>query len=509
MKKYYFTITIAFLFFVLGWLEHNYYQNTFTTLFFSENTAQSEEEKSNIRTSKFTILERIQKKKHLNVVILNAPSVYYVGETNRKGFEYDLLADFAKSIDVDLNLTVVHTVQEALDLAKKGIGDIVSSGLIVNKEYTKIFKFGPYYSTIKEQLVCHNYLYKQGKMPKNIDDLVGLKIEVGEQTDYETTLEKLKDKIKNVEYNTSKLSTEELLQKVWKKEIDCTVADSHVFMISQRYYPELVRAMTLSDKRNLAWIIQKGDDSLNEALFRWLNKYERSGKMAELNGFYFDFLDIFDYFDTKVFYKRLKTVLPKYEQYFKSSGKKYKIPWMILAAQSYQESHWKPNAKSYTGVRGMMMLTTDTAKMLKVKNRLNAKQSINGGAKYFDMMRKLLPNDLDKKNLWAISLAGYNIGIGHIYDAQTLAKKLNKNPYSWNDLKTVLPLLSQKKYYKNLKYGYARGNEPVRYVDAIQHYYDIIVQSRMPKKELKLCLISTVDSNGTLEVNQTTATKSK
>jgi membrane-bound lytic murein transglycosylase F len=259
----------------------------------------------------------------------------------------------------------------------------------------------------------------------------------------------------------------------------------------------------------LGWIIQKGDQSLEEALFRWLNKFERSGKMAELHGFYFDFLNIFDYFDTKVFYKRLKTVLPKYERYFKRAGKKYDIPWTVLAAQSYQESHWNPHAKSYTGVRGMMMLTNETAKILKVKNRLSVQQSIDGGAKYFDMMRKLLPKDLDKKNLWAISLAAYNIGIGHIYDAQTLAKKLDKNPFSWKDLKTVLPLLSQKKYYKNLKYGYARGNEAVRYVDAIQHYYDIIVQSRMPKQEVKLCLLPKVDSKGSSELNQTTATKSK
>ena len=508
MKQYYLTIIIALLSFIFGWLEHDYYQNSSKILFLSADNARSVGDNRHIKKRKLTLLEKIKKRKHLDVVILNAPTVYYVGETNRKGFEYDLLADFAKSIEVDLNLTIVSTVQEALKLTQKGIGDITAAALTVNNEYKKEFNFGPYYNTITEQLICHNSLYKKGIMPKSIDDLAGLKIEVGKQTHYETTLSRLKTKIEGFDYNTSQLSTEQLLEKVWKKEIDCTVADSHIFMISQRYYPELVRVITLSDKRNLAWIIQKGDDSLNEALFRWLNKYERSGKMAELQGFYFDFLDIFDYFDTKVFYKRLKTTLPKYERYFKKAGKKYNIPWMVLAAQSYQESHWKPSAKSYTGVRGMMMLTNETAKILKVKNRLNAGQSIDGGAKYFDMMRKLLPDDLDKKNLWAISLAAYNIGIGHIYDAQILAKKLNKNPYSWNDLKVVLPLLSQKKYYKNLRYGYARGNEPVRYVDAIQHYYDIIVQSRMPKQTVKICVVPKQEDNRTKERNKT-ATKSK
>jgi len=123
------------------------------------------------------------------------------------------------------------------------------------------------------------------------------------------------------------------------------------------------------------------------------------------------------------------------------------------------------------------------------------------------MMKKLLPKEVSEKNRWALSLAAYNIGLGHVYDAQVLAKKLNKDPYSWSDLKTVLPFLSQKKYYKDLKYGYARGDEPVRYVDAIQNYYDIIVQSRIVQKEslekIKLEKNTTKEQNVSLESNST------
>lgn len=439
-----------------------------------------------------TLLDKIKAKKTLDVLILNAPTVYYVGTVNPQGFEYELLSDYAKSINVELNLTVVHTVKEALKLTRKGVGDITAASLSVNAEREKEFKFGPYYHSIHEELICHNSLYKKGTMPKELNETIGLNIVVGKDTSSETTLLKLKRELNGFDFNTTaELSTEGLLEQVWKKKIDCTVVDSHMFRISQRYYPELVRTMRLTDKINLGWLLRKGDDSLNESLFRWMNKYERSGKMAELNHFYYDFLDVFDYFDTTVFHKRLSNRLPKYENHFKRAGEKYNIPWMLLAAQSYQESHWNPHAKSHTGVRGMMMLTRDTAKLLKVKNRLSVAESIDGGAKYFDMMKNILPKEVTGKNLWALSLAAYNIGVGHVYDAQELAKKLNKNPYSWNDLKTVLPLLSQKKYYKNLKYGYARGNEPVRYVDAIQHYHDIIIQSRILKAKINEDTIST------------------
>ena len=432
-----------------------------------------------------TLLESIQKKKTLDVIILNSPTVFYMNSSEQQGYEYELISAFSKSINVDLNLTVVHTVQEALELTRQKKGDITVASLASTTEREKEFSFGPYYNTITEQVVCHNSLYKQKRMPKNLYDLPGLNILVGRDTHYESTLNKVKKAIDNFDFNTTTvLSTEQILEKVWKKEVDCTIVDSNMFRINQRYYPELVSTMEVSKRKNLGWITRKGDESLNNKLFRWLNKFERAGKLEELNNFYYGFLKKFDYYDTKVFTKKLKKILPKYEKYFKKAGEKYNIPWMILAAQAYQESHWKPKAKSPAGAAGLMMLTKSTAKLLKVKNRLNPLSSIEAGAKYFNMMRKKFPKEVEGKNLWAFSLAAYNVGLGHIYDAMTLAKKLQKNPYSWKDLKTVLPLLSQKKYYKDLKYGYARGSEPVRYVDAIHEYYNIIVQSKINKEKV-------------------------
>jgi len=429
-----------------------------------------------------THLEKIKEKKHLDVVILDSPTVYVKENEEHQGFEYDLLKDYSEHLGVELNLTVVHTVNEALELTQRGIGDLTAASLSIDAERAKKFQFGPYYNTVEEELICHNGLYEHKLMPKTLKDLTKVKIIIGTNTSAESRLASLKSKIPDLNYTSSPtLSTQELLEKVWKKEYDCTITDTHIFSISQRYYPELVSGIKLSSKLHLSWILRSGDTSLKESLYYWFNQYERSGKMSELHDFYYGFLKIFDYYDTKVFYRRIKSTLPQYEKLFKEAGKKYNIPWLILMAQSYQESHWNPRAKSYTGVRGMMMLTNDTAKLLGVKNRLSVKESIYGGAKYLSMIRKKFPKDLEGKNLWAFSLAAYNVGLGHIYDAQSLAMQLNKNPYSWNDLKTVLPLLSQKKYYKNLKHGYARGNEPVHYVDAIQHYYDILVKHELAK----------------------------
>lgn len=170
----------------------------------------------------------------------------------------------------------------------------------------------------------------------------------------------------------------------------------------------------------------------------------------------------------------MKSRLPKYEKYFKEAATRFEIPWTLLASVSYQESHWNAKAKSFTGVRGLMMLTRRTAKMLGIKNRLNPKQSIIGGTRHLKQMIKFVPKGVEGENRLKFALAAYNIGMGHIRDAQKLAKKLGLNQNVWSDLKIVLPLLSQKKYYRTLKFGYARGAEPVKYVESIYNYKDIL-----------------------------------
>ncbi len=455
---------VVLLFFFLGWQGNVYYETKIKIKI--------------IKEIKTTLFQKIKEKKRLDVLILNSPTVYYIGDDRELGFEYELISAYAKDIGVDLNLTIVYTINEALQKTREGLGDITVSSITLTEDRNKEFTFGPQYYSTREQLICSNALYRKKTMPRDYEDLIGLNIVVGKDTSYERTLNKLVEEIDGFGFNVSETySTEELFELVQNDTIDCTVSDANLFTINQRFYPKLVKTLVLGERKNLAWILRKGDNSLNDSLLKWLNTYERSGKMEELKDFYYSYFGLFDYYDNMIFTKRIKNRLPKYIKHFKEAGNKYNIPWILLASLSYQESHWNPKAKSHTGVRGMMMITRATAKHLGVKNRLNAKESIYGGAKYLRELEKRFSPKIKGKNRWAFTLAAYNVGMGHIHDAQTLARKLNKNPYSWKDIKRILPLLTQKKYYKNLKYGYARGNEPVAYVDSIQGYINILVKN--------------------------------
>mgnify|MGYP002640709221 CR=1 FL=1 len=427
------------------------------------------------KIEKPSVLSSIKKDKELRVIMLNAPSIYYLGANGPQGFEYDLLKDYAEYLNVELNVTVANTVTEALELGDKLDVDIVSASLTKTASRVEKLNFGPSYFEVQQQVVCNRNMQKDGSFPRDIEGLAGVNIKVGEDTSYSDTIRSLiQDGFEiDITYTTA-YSTEELLEQVSNHTIDCTIADSNIYALNLRYYPEMDMAFTISEREQLAWVLPKGAVKLEADMYAWLNEYTQKGKIAELKDHYYSNVHYFNYYDYKMFYKRIETRLPKYKKFFLEASTEYGIPWKLLAAIAYQESHWNPNAKSFTGVRGMMMLTNATARLLGVKNRIDAKQSIVGGTRHIKQMIKFVPEEVEGENRLKFALAAYNIGMGHVKDAQKLAKRLGYNQNIWSDLKQVLPLLSKKKYYKSLRYGYARGEEPVKYVESIYDYRDIL-----------------------------------
>jgi len=441
-------------------------------------TIGSEQENRETCRQESGLLEKIRAKNELEVVTVNGPTTYFVGAFGEEGFEYLLLKDFAEHLGVELRLHAVSTVNEAMILTRDGVGEITAGALTRTKEREEAYLFGPSYYSVKELVICHQKMIRRQEFPRSVSDLVGLNIVVGEDTSYAETLTELQSELPELLFETSQEhSSEQLLAQVSKGEIDCTVVDSNIFSVNNRYYPALRKAFSLSDNKKLAWILREGEKELNAKLIAWLSKLECSGEMAQLKDHYFSSAPQFNYVNVSAFHKRLKSRLPKYRTLFMEAGKKYDIPWTLLAAQSYQESHWDRLAKSPTGVRGMMMLTLPTAKEMGVKYRLNATQSVYGGTKYYAQLLARVSPDVQGVERYKFAYAAYNVGMGHLIDARALARKLGKDPNRWTDLKTVLPLLSQRKYYKHLKYGYARGQEPVDYVEAIYEYHAILENS--------------------------------
>jgi len=413
----------------------------------------------------------IRKKGRITVLTRNAPTTYYEDANGFAGFEYDLATSFAEYLNVEIEFKVFHGIQQILESIKNGRGDIAAAGLTRTEMRKNDFLFGPDYYTVQQQVVCR----RGNKIPAAPEELPGYSLRVVNNSSYLEQLQEMKDEIPTLEWEvTEEQDTEQLLEMVWQREIDCTIADSNIVAINRRYYPELVVAFPISEKQPLAWPLRNNAVTLQEELENWLAELEANGRLTALEEQYYGHTEFFDYVDIAIFHRRIKSRLPYYRSLFEKAAAKYKVPWTLLAATAYQESHWRAKSKSPTGVRGIMMLTLPTAKSLGVKSRLDPAQSIMGGARYLARLQKRLPSSLLPEARLHFLLASYNIGLGHIKDARILAKRMGRNPDSWRDVKEILPLLSRKKYYKTLRHGYARGREPVRYVENIFNYKNIL-----------------------------------
>jgi membrane-bound lytic murein transglycosylase F len=406
----------------------------------------------------------------LKVGTLYGPQIYLNSEQGESGFDFEMAQRFADYLAVPLEMIPYTNRKQLFAALKENKIDIIAAGIAKTPNRSQQFKLGPTLYKVNQVLV-----YKEGTPePKDISTLSG-EITVMANSSSVNTLTKLQKDYPELMWNqVNDKDNEELFALIANGELNYTISDSNSLLINQRFLPELRAGMILEEKVEVVWLLPPNNsDRLMSKLLAFWHKERRAGTLEHLNEKYFGHVKRFDYVDTRAFLRAIDNILPEYRSFFEQySGE---LDWRKLAAASYQESHWNPSARSPTGVRGMMMLTQPTAAYVGVDDRLDAEQSIRGGAFYLkDMMERLPDTISEAQRIW-FALASYNIGLGHVEDARRLTESMGMDPSAWRDVKKVLPLLQQSKYYKQTRYGYARGSEAVHYVDSIRRYYDTLV----------------------------------
>lgn len=423
------------------------------------------------KLSSLSLLEQIKNDGRLIVVTRNNPASYFEDADGPAGLEYEMVKMFADELGVELTLLIPDSLDDLLNHLSNNSAHIAAAGLTITKEREKLFRFGPAYQEVTEQLVYNI----ANKRPKNLAKIDGT-LEVVANSSHEETLNYLKDTIKDLSWKSNdRIESEELLQMVSENIIEYTIADSNELSLNQRYFINLRVAFDVSEPQSLAWALAKiSDNSLYLEVQKFFNRIKESGELTRMIERNYGHLEDFDYVGTKIFRRHIEKRLPEYLPLFQKAAEDNDIDWRLIAAMGYQESHWDPDAVSATGVRGIMMLTRKTAKDLNIKDRRNPEQSIFGGAKYFKQTLERMDKSIPQPDRTWMAIAAYNVGYGHLQDARKITRKLKDDPNRWLDVKQVLPLLAKKKWYKQTRYGYARGWEPLRYVENIRSYYDIL-----------------------------------
>ncbi|HCC2355114.1 membrane-bound lytic murein transglycosylase MltF [Klebsiella variicola] len=403
----------------------------------------------------------------LRISTINSPMTFATMNDKTFGLDYELAKQFADYLGVTLKITVRQNISQLFDDLDDGQADMLAAGLVYNQERVKNYQAGPTYYSVSQQLV-----YRVGNIrPRTLASLTAEQLTIAPGHVAINDLQALKaEKYPDLTWRVDeKRGTTALMQAVIDGKLDYTVADSVAVSLFQRVHPELAVALDITDEQPVTWFSARGEDnSLSAAMLDFFNNINEDGTLARLEEKYLGHGNDFDYVDTRTFLRAVENILPDVQPLFEKYARE--IDWRLLAAIAWQESHWDPQATSPTGVRGMMMLTRNTAQSLGLTDRTDAAQSIDGGMRYLQDMMDKVPDSIPKDERIWFALAAYNMGYAHMLDAMALTRKQKGNPNSWADVKLRLPLLSQKPYYSKLKYGYARGHEAYAYVENIRKY---------------------------------------
>ena len=419
--------------------------------------------------------ERIIRTGQLRFVTIESPHTCYRTPAGFTGIECELAGRFADETGVELTLIMARDPHAAMLMVAQDRADIGGAGLMSRMAQNSL-SFGPAWYHAALQLV-----YRGGTdRPKSVESLGKHRIPVTPDQ-----AELLRHDYPHVRWRVAHdqdIGT--LLRKVQEGGISATVANSNQLTIYRHLYPDLRAAFALSGPQPVSWVYRH-DTVLDGRVSEFIRARSENGDLERLLEQYFGHARKFDSNDASTFLTMTRERLPEYQQLFRDTAFRYGMDWTLLAAICYQESHWFPGARSPTGVRGLMMLTQDTAGYLDIGDRVDPGQSVDGGARYFRLLLDKIPERIvDPDRTW-LALAAYNIGFQHLEDARILTQKLGGDPDAWVDIRKFLPLLSNDKWHVLTEYGQARGGETVRFVENIRRYQDILrwVHAGEEKKE--------------------------
>ena len=417
----------------------------------------------------------------LVVVTRNSPTTYYIDGDEPTGFDYELALAFAQSQGLTLRVKLAYSIEELLNILEAGEAHIAMGGLALTDERAQRFLASQSYFQQKPVVV-----YRSGHTrPRSTEDLIGRDVIALTGSSQSALLAQLKSKIPELRWREIPGSDSLLLmQQISDGRAEVAIIDSIELRQQQRLYPRITAAFVMGQQQHAVWFLNRVPEA--QVWLQHIDEFfatqANTGELDRQIERHFGSTRHASRIGSFTFQENVRSVLPKWESLIKSVASEYQLDWRLLAAMAYQESHWDPSARSITGVRGMMMLTQTTANELGVTDRLDPKQSLRGGARFLkDLLRRLPPDIEQPDRLW-MALAAYNIGMGHLEDARVVTQRHGGDPHLWEAVRAHLPLLQQSETYRATRFGFARGEEAVTYVDNIRHYFTTLKLRNLPEQ---------------------------
>jgi membrane-bound lytic murein transglycosylase F len=418
------------------------------------------------------LIDQIKTLGELRMATRSGPLSYSLASDGTpQGPEYDLARRFADELGVTLKIMPMRSYVDIYAALVSGQAHIAAAGLKVPTRPVADIEFGPMYQRVREHLI-----YRRGAArPGSLAEIGNGDLEIAAGSSHAKALSAARDSLPELVWvEDATTNSQALLEGVADGTIDYTIADSTEFAFAHDAHPDLRIAFDFPGSQSLAWAASNRYPEFLHDLHEYFTSLESSGELAAIVKRYYGRSEDAEFAEAPAFMRDLQSRLPLYKRWFEEAAQQSSQDWRLLAAIGYQESKWNPSAASASGALGLMQLTVMSATAVKVANPADPRQSIFGGARYFRQVYEKIPSHVPEPDRTWFALAAYNIGYGHLEDARVLAQKAGRDPDSWEEVRTFLPLLAEERWYTQTENGYARGWEPVRYVDNVRGYVDLL-----------------------------------
>lgn len=431
-------------------------------------------------------LSEILDRGYLNAAVDYSSTTYFVHKGEIMGFEYEMLKRLEEYLNIKVNIIINPSIDSSFKMLNKGEVDIIAYPLTITKDRKKLIAFTEHYVSQAQVLVQRKPENWRDMKLHEIErtlirdqvELIDEEVFVLNSSSYIDALEALSDQIGgdiNILEEEPFIDTEQLIENVANGVYDYTISDENIARVNMAYYPILDIETPVSFPRRIAWAVRQNADELLDTLNVGIKNIKRDGTLKVLYDKYFNSSRQARVIARSDYSSFSGSKLSPYDDLIKQNAERIGWDWKLLAAMVYQESKFEPASKSWAGAQGLLQLMPATAREYGVTNRSNPAQSLRGGADYLLWLEKQWLSRVPKaEEQLKFVMASYNVGLGHVYDACALTEKFGGDPTVWNEVSPNLLKLSQSKYYKDpvVKLGYARGSEPVNYVDEILQRYD-------------------------------------
>lgn len=433
-----------------------------------------------------TVLEPVQRdfkeikeSKALRIITRYNSISYFLHNGSERGFEYDFLKAFADENGLGLEAVIIQENQNPIDLLNSGEGDVIAANYAINDVRKAYHDFSKPYNQVNQVVILPDS--KRGQI-LTLEELDNLEISVRKNSSYYARLTQLKKEGYPIKINivSEDWDTEAILLGVVNNEFEATVADDNLFRAAQTYIPELTMGPVLSQIDSIAWGIRSNAPELKAKLDAFIDQHYRIGEdglpkrstflNVLLKRYFEDNKQLFA-FKTSTHDAKYAGILSPFDNLIRPIADSLGVDWKMIVSIAAQESKFDPNAKSWAGAVGLMQINQRFSKYSEeelLDPTINIEEGIRvlkEGLKHYDY--------LDEDNKWAMVLATYNAGVGHVSDARRIAIDLYKDPNQWVYIEDALLKLMKREYYKDARYGFCRGIETVRYVKEVTSRYEM------------------------------------